>query len=50
MKLEKKFPCYHALRKMGVREGEAVVLVNPGEIMEIKKKIPEGRLITILEI
>jgi hypothetical protein len=50
LKLEKRFPCYNALHKMGVRVGEEVVLVNPGEIMKIMKEIPKGRLITIVEI
>lgn len=35
---------------MGVKAGEEVVLVNHGEIMKIMKRIPKGRLITIVEI
>ena len=50
MKLEKKFPCYNALHKMGVEEGDNVVLVNPKEIVEIMKQVPKGKLITITEI
>jgi len=50
LKLEKRFPCYNALHKMGVKEGEEVVLANPGEIMKIMKRTPKGRLITIVEI
>jgi len=50
LKLGKKFPCYHAVHKMGVEEGDSIVLANPGEIVEIMKRIPEGRLITIVEI
>jgi alkylated DNA nucleotide flippase Atl1 len=49
-KLEKKFPCYNFLQKMGVREGEEVILVNSEEILDLMKKIPEGKLITIVEI
>lgn len=50
LKLEKNFPCYRALLKMGVAEGEKVVLVNADEIMEIMKAVPRGRLVTIVEI
>ncbi len=35
---------------MGVKPGEKIVLVNPGEIMKTMKGIPEGKLITIVEI
>ena len=50
LKLEKRFPCYNALHKMGVDEGEDVVLVNSDEVIQIMGKIPHGRLITIVEI
>lgn len=50
LKFKKRFPCYHALHKMGVEEGDDIVLVNPGEVVDIMKKIPEDRLITIVEI
>lgn len=36
--------------KMGADEGDPIVLVNAGELVEIMKKIPEGSLITIIEI
>lgn len=29
LKLEKYLPCYNALHKMGVEEGEDIVIVNP---------------------
>ncbi|MBN1683714.1 MGMT family protein [Candidatus Bathyarchaeota archaeon] len=48
--LEKNFPCYNALHKMGVKEGDRVVLVNPSEVVEIMKKVPYGKVITINEI
>jgi alkylated DNA nucleotide flippase Atl1 len=50
LKLEKRFPCYNAVHKMGAEEGDNIVLVNPGEVLDIMKKIPEGKIITIVEI
>ena len=50
LKLEKRFPCYNAVHKWGAEAGDRVVLVNPSEIVEIMKRVPEGRLITIVEI
>jgi hypothetical protein len=50
LKLEEKFPCYNAVHKMGAVAGDKVVLVNPSEIVEEMKKVPKGRLITIVEI
>jgi len=37
LKLEKKFPCYNAVHKMGAEVGDEVVLVNAGEIIEISR-------------
>jgi hypothetical protein len=50
LKLEKGFPCYHAVHKMGAEVGDDIVLVNPSEVVAIMKQVPEGRLITIVEI
>jgi hypothetical protein len=50
LKLQKRFPCYNAVHKMGAEPGDEVVLVNPSEIVEIMKKVPKGKLITIVEI
>jgi len=50
LKLEKRFPCYNALHKMGADAGDDIVLVNPGEVIEIMEKIPVGKLITIVGI
>jgi alkylated DNA nucleotide flippase Atl1 len=50
LKLERNFPCYKALHKMGVEKGEMVVLVNASEIIEIIKEVPRGKLITLVEI
>ncbi len=48
--LEKGFPCYNTLHKMGVETGDEVVLVNPGEVIDCMKQVPSGHLTTILEI
>ncbi len=50
LKLEEGFPCYNAVHKMGVEVGDDVVLVNPSEIVEIMRKIPLGKVATIIEI
>jgi len=50
LKLEKRFPCYNAVHKMGAEVGDGVVLVNPSEVVEIMKGVPRGKLITIVEI
>jgi alkylated DNA nucleotide flippase Atl1 len=49
-KLEKRFPCYNAVHKMGADVGDEVVLVNPSEVVEIMKEVPKGKLMTIVEI
>ena len=48
--LEKNFPCYLSLAKMGAKVGDRVVLTNPGDVEEVMKNIPQGKLITINEI
>jgi hypothetical protein len=50
LKLEERFPCYNAVHKIGAEAGDKVVLVNPSEIVEEMKKVPKGKLITIVEI
>jgi len=50
LKLEKSFPCYNAVHKMGAEAGDEVVLVNPSEVVEVMKKVPKGKLVTIVEI
>jgi alkylated DNA nucleotide flippase Atl1 len=50
LRLEKRFPCYNAVHKMGAEAGDEVVLVNPSEVVEIMKKVPKGKLITIVEV
>ena len=50
LKLEERFPCYNAVHKMGAEVGDEVVLVNPSEVVEVMRKIPEGKVITIVEI
>lgn len=50
LKLEKNFPCYNAVHKMGAEAGDSIVLVNPSEVVEVMKKVPRGEIITIVEI
>jgi alkylated DNA nucleotide flippase Atl1 len=50
VRLEKRFPCYNAVHKMGAEVGDEVVLVNPSEVTEMMKMVPRGKLITIVEI
>ena len=50
MELEERFPCYNAVHKMGAEPGDPVVLVNPSEVVAVMKDVPEGKLITIVEI
>ncbi|MCX8183025.1 MAG: MGMT family protein [Crenarchaeota archaeon] len=50
LRLEKSLPCYNAVRKMGAEAGDKVVIANPSEIVEVMKKVPKGKLITIVEI
>ncbi len=50
LRLEKGFPCYNALHKMGVEAGEPVVLANPSEIVAVMAKVPKGRVVTIVEV
>lgn len=50
LRLEKKFPCYKAVHKMGAEVGDRVVLVNPNEIIAIMTRVPKGKVITIVEI
>ena len=50
LKLQKNFPCYNAVHKMGAEVGDDIVLVNPIEVVDVMKKIPKGKLITIVEI
>ena len=50
LRLEKNFPCYKAVHKMGAEVGDEIVLVNPSEVVAIMKQVPKGRLITIVEV
>jgi alkylated DNA nucleotide flippase Atl1 len=50
LKLERRFPCYNAVHKMGAEVDDQVVLVNPSEVVEIMKQVPKGKLTTIVEI
>ena len=50
LKLQKNFPCYNAVHKMGAEAGDDIVLVNPSEVVDMMKNVPKGKLITIIEI
>lgn len=50
LKLQKKFPCYNAVHKMGAQVGDDIILVNPSEVVSLMKQVPEGKLITLVEI
>ena len=50
LKLEERFPCYYAVHKMGAEVGDELVLVNPSEAVKIMRRIPEGKVATIVEI
>ncbi|MBN2599715.1 MAG: MGMT family protein [Candidatus Thermoplasmatota archaeon] len=50
LKLQKHFPCYNAVHKMGAEAGDDVVLVNPSEIVAVMKQVPKGKVITLSEI
>lgn len=50
LRLEKNFPCYKAVHKMGAEVGDEIVLINPSEVVTIMKQVPKGKLITIVEI
>ena len=49
-KLEKGLPCYNTVHKTGAEAGDDIILVNPSEVVEIMKRVPRGKLITIVEI
>ncbi|MFA5102704.1 MAG: MGMT family protein [Candidatus Thermoplasmatota archaeon] len=50
LKLQKNFPCYNAVHKMGAEAGDDVILVNPSEIVAVMKQVPKGKVITLAEI
>jgi hypothetical protein len=50
LKLESKFPCYRALKKMGAKPGDSVVIAPPLEVDAVMKQVPFGKLITLKEI
>jgi alkylated DNA nucleotide flippase Atl1 len=48
--LEKRFPCFNAVHKMGAEVGDKVVIVNPSEVIQSMKRVPYGKLTTIIDI
>jgi alkylated DNA nucleotide flippase Atl1 len=47
LKLEEGFPCWRALKKMGAKPGDSVVLAPGRDIYELMKQVPEGKLQTL---
>jgi len=50
LRLQKSFPCYNAVHKMGAEVGDDVVLVNPSEVIALMKQVPKGKIITLVDI
>jgi len=50
LRLEKGFPCYNAVHKMGAQVGDEIVLVNPREVEHWMAQVPQGKLATLQEI
>ena len=50
LKLEKGFPCYNAVHKMGAEAGDQVVLVNPHEVEALMRQVPMRKLVTLIDI
>jgi len=50
LKLEKGFPCYNTVHKMGAEAGDEVVLVNPREVEALMRLVPKGKLVTLMDI
>lgn len=48
--LEKNYPCYKAVHKMGAEIGDNIVLVNPHEVESLMKIVPKGKLTTLSDI
>ena len=40
LKLERRFPCYNAVHKMGAEVGNDIVLLNPSEVVDVMKQVP----------
>jgi len=47
LKLEEKYPCWKALKKLGANPGDMVVLAPGKEIYNLMKKVPLGKLQTL---
>lgn len=50
LKLRPNFPCAKALMKLGAKSGDTVVITQPKEVLEIMRRVPKGKLVTINEI
>ena len=47
LKLEANFPCYRALKTMGAKPGDSVVIAPPLAVDAVMKNVPFGKLITL---
>jgi hypothetical protein len=47
LELEENFPCWKALKKLGAKQGDSVVLAPGREIYDLMKIVPEGKLQTL---
>ncbi|UCB61274.1 MAG: MGMT family protein [Candidatus Bathyarchaeota archaeon] len=50
LELEPSFPCYQALKKMGAKPRDSVVLAPGLEVNAVMKQVPKGRLLTLEKI
>jgi alkylated DNA nucleotide flippase Atl1 len=47
LELEENFPCWRALKKLGAKQGDSVVLAPDKEIYDMMKLVPAGKLQTL---
>jgi hypothetical protein len=50
LQLNPKFPCGPALKKMGAKDNDTVVITPMKDVNNIMKTIPKGYVITLKEI
>jgi alkylated DNA nucleotide flippase Atl1 len=47
LELKENFPCWKALKKLGAKPGDSVVLAPGKEIYQLMKEVPKGKLQTL---
>ena len=47
LKLKENYPCWRALRKLGAKPGDSVVLALGKEVYQLMKEVPNGKLRTL---